>query len=285
MKHLDLFSGVGGMALGLQWAGGFETVAFCEIDPFCQSKLRKNFPGIPIYDDAHELNYPGDVDVITSGDPCQRDSRANAKRDGRSLWPLTLRAVRQHRPVFVLRENVSGNIDTGTLGQVEGDLRAEGYQVRTYHISSASLGGAHNRSRTWTMAYANGAGCQERDDAAVTGAPEEWKHSMHVGPHGIYWVGSESPVLRRADDVPNRVDRIKTMGNALDPRIPMLFGRAFQATFLARNDDMSHMDEEEYRKAKYRAYQKAQPALELLAHLHGEAFRPTKEPSGGTDAK
>lgn len=49
---------------------------------------------------------------------------------------------------------------------------------------------------------------------------------------------------------------------------------AWQATFLARNDDMSHMDEQQYRKAKYRAYQKAQPALELLANLHGEAFRP-----------
>jgi len=50
----------------------------------------------------------------------------------------------------------------------------------------------------------------------------------------------------------------------------------WQGTFLARNDDMSHMTEEEYRKAKYQAYQKAQPALELLIHLHGEAFRPTQ---------
>ena len=51
----------------------------------------------------------------------------------------------------------------------------------------------------------------------------------------------------------------------------------WQSTFLARNDDMSHMSEEEFLKARYRAYQKAVPALELLANLHGEAFRPTKD--------
>lgn len=49
---------------------------------------------------------------------------------------------------------------------------------------------------------------------------------------------------------------------------------AWQSTFLSRNDDMSHMSDEECRKAKYRAYQKAEPALKLLVELHGEAFRP-----------
>lgn len=38
MKHLDLFSGIGGFALAAQWAG-IETVAFCEIDKFCHKVL------------------------------------------------------------------------------------------------------------------------------------------------------------------------------------------------------------------------------------------------------
>jgi site-specific DNA-cytosine methylase len=53
MKVLDLFSGIGGFALGLE-AAGFETVAFCEIDPYAQKVLKKNWPGVPIYEDVRE---------------------------------------------------------------------------------------------------------------------------------------------------------------------------------------------------------------------------------------
>lgn len=42
MNHLDLFSGIGGFALAAQWAG-FNTVAFCEVDQYCQGVLQKNF--------------------------------------------------------------------------------------------------------------------------------------------------------------------------------------------------------------------------------------------------
>ena len=36
LRVLDLFSGIGGFSLGLQATNGFETIAFCEIDSFCQ---------------------------------------------------------------------------------------------------------------------------------------------------------------------------------------------------------------------------------------------------------
>ena len=55
MRHLDLFSGIGGFALGLERAG-FETVGFCEIDKFCQKVLKKHWPDVPIYEDIRELN-------------------------------------------------------------------------------------------------------------------------------------------------------------------------------------------------------------------------------------
>ena len=54
MKHLDLFSGIGGFALAARWAG-IETVGFCEIDNYCQSVLKKNFPDVPIHDDIRSL--------------------------------------------------------------------------------------------------------------------------------------------------------------------------------------------------------------------------------------
>jgi len=55
LKVLDLFSGIGGFSLGLERTGGFETVAFCEIDPFCRQVLAKHWPGVPCYDDVREL--------------------------------------------------------------------------------------------------------------------------------------------------------------------------------------------------------------------------------------
>ncbi len=64
LRVLDLFSGIGGFSLGLERTGGFETVAFCEIDPFCQRVLAKHWPGVPIYDDVRTipLNAVGPVD-------------------------------------------------------------------------------------------------------------------------------------------------------------------------------------------------------------------------------
>lgn len=57
LKVLDLFSGIGGFSLGLERTGGFETVAFCEIDPFCQKVLKKHWPDVPIYNDVRNLDY------------------------------------------------------------------------------------------------------------------------------------------------------------------------------------------------------------------------------------
>lgn len=77
LKVLDLFSGIGGFSLGLERTGGFETVAFCEIDPYCQRVLKKHWPNVPIYEDVRNVTreqlaadgiFPN---VITGGFPCQ----------------------------------------------------------------------------------------------------------------------------------------------------------------------------------------------------------------------
>ena len=54
MKILDLFSGIGGFSLGLERAG-MQTVLFCEIDPYAQQVLKKNWPDIPIHQDIKTL--------------------------------------------------------------------------------------------------------------------------------------------------------------------------------------------------------------------------------------
>lgn len=56
LKVLDLFSGIGGFSLGLERTGGFETVAFCEIEKFPQKVLAKHWPDIPIFNDVRQIH-------------------------------------------------------------------------------------------------------------------------------------------------------------------------------------------------------------------------------------
>ena len=92
LKVLDLFSGIGGFSLGLERTGGFETVAFCEIDPFCRRVLAKHWPNVRQFKDVTKLRGEdvGPVDVITGGFPCQDISPAGLKQglDGErsGLW-------------------------------------------------------------------------------------------------------------------------------------------------------------------------------------------------------
>ena len=71
LKVLDLFSGIGGFSLGLERTGGFETVAFCEIEEFPRNVLAKHWPEVPQYEDVKEaqFNRIGPVDMVTAGFP------------------------------------------------------------------------------------------------------------------------------------------------------------------------------------------------------------------------
>ena len=73
VRHLDLFSGIGGFALACRMVGGIETVAFCEREPYCQKVLAKHWPDVPICNDIHDLKGTeyGTIDLITGGFPCQ----------------------------------------------------------------------------------------------------------------------------------------------------------------------------------------------------------------------
>lgn len=158
LKHLDLFSGIGGFALGLRMAGGFDTVAFCEIDLYCQKVLAKNFPGVPIYDDIRDLNHDGSVDIITGGYPCQPFSLAGKRKgqdDDRHLWPAMLELIKKHRPTWVIGENVAGHITMG-LDDVLADLESEDYQVRTFIIPAVAVDAPHRRDRLWIVANSTG---------------------------------------------------------------------------------------------------------------------------------
>ena len=162
MKHLDLFSGIGGFSLGLEATKRIKTVAFCEIDSFCTKVLNKNWPTVPVYKDIKELTYEKlksdgieSIDIITGGYPCQPFSVAGNKKgveDPRHLWPEYFRLIKECRPTWIIGENVAGHIKLG-LDAVQEDLESEGYAFRTFSISASSIGAPHQRERVWTMAY------------------------------------------------------------------------------------------------------------------------------------
>ena len=115
-KVLDLCSGIGGFTLGHLISGGFETVAFCEINSYCQQLLHLRFPNIPIIPDIHDITTESlyrvgtrKVDGIIAGLPCPPFSLAGkrqASKDERNLFGEFFRNMREVRPRWAIVENV-----------------------------------------------------------------------------------------------------------------------------------------------------------------------------------
>lgn len=156
MRVLDLFSGIGGFSLGLERAG-MQTVAFCEIDPFCQKVLKKHWPNVPIFNDIRTLDYDGKVDLVCGGFPCQPFSSAGkrkGKEDNRDLWPEMFRIVQRYKPTWVIGENVAGFVNM-ELERTATDLESEGYEVQAFLIPACAVGAPHQRNRIWIVAHAD----------------------------------------------------------------------------------------------------------------------------------
>lgn len=167
---LDIFSGIGGFSLGLERTGGFKTVAFCEIDPFCRQVLRKHWSDVPIHEDVTKLRGEdvGPVDVIAGGFPCQDISTAGrgegieGSRSG--LWKEYARLVGEIRPRYVIVENVAALLGRG-LDRVLGDLSEIGFDAEWHCIPASAVGAPHRRDRVWIVAYPRGEQHEGASDA------------------------------------------------------------------------------------------------------------------------
>lgn len=164
IKHLDLFSGIGGFAIAAEMAFGEVDHIFCDNEAFAQAVLRKHWPNAPIHDDIRTLDGTklGHIDLLTGGFPCQPFSAAGRRRgteDDRHLWPEMLRVIREVRPTYVLGENVGGFLtwDGGMVfEQVCADLEKEGYEVCPLVIPACAVNAPHRRDRVWIAAHAIG---------------------------------------------------------------------------------------------------------------------------------
>lgn len=178
MRVGSLFSGIGGLELGLEWAG-MTTSWQVERDPYALRVLAKHWPEVPKYDDIRKFNAADAprVDLVCGGFPCQPHSLAGLRRasaDERDLWGEFARVVCEARPRWVVAENVPGLLSSETgrfFGRVLGDLAALGFDAEWFVLPASAVGAPHRRERVFIVAHANGERQQERKLPAVTGEP------------------------------------------------------------------------------------------------------------------
>lgn len=158
----SLFSGIGGLELGLEMTGRFKTVWQVEKDAYCRKVLAKHWPEVTRYEDVKDVgkeNLPS-VDVICGGYPCQPFSIAGLMQgtsDERHLWPEFARVLHEIRPRYAILENVPNHLAIG-FGDVLRDLAGIGYDAEWEVLSAADVGAPQLRQRIFVIAYA----CRER---------------------------------------------------------------------------------------------------------------------------
>lgn len=228
LRVLDLFSGIGGFSLGLERTGGFETIAFCEINEARWPVLKKHWPTIPIIKDVRRIPFGLSVDVVTAGFPCQDISLAGrgaglAGLRSRLFWRIIRAAGMVGWPRLLL-ENVAALLDRG-MGDVLGALAQVGYDTQWDCIPGRAVGAPHVRDRVWISANHR----SKRGEGVFL---KEIRRQP-----AFSWCED----VRGASDLPDRSDlypsklcgsgngvseRLDACGNSVIPQIPELIGNA-----------------------------------------------------------
>jgi len=300
----SLFSGIGGLDLGLERAG-MKVVWQSEIDPYACKVLKKHWPEVPNHGDIKEINWKEieRPNIICGGYPCQPFSTAGRRKgeeDPRHLWPWVRTAISELRPDFAILENVRGHLSLGGLSVI-GELAEIGYDAEWRVVSAAGMGAPHRRERIIIVAYPasecsngiqfgsnitqcgkeglqvqtragspimantceqqfdgrghqHGAGTIEErqtiqesiDRSGSNVAYAKGSASGITQSHGLRpriwqttelresdsttrtiggWWEVEPNVGRVADGIPNRVDRLRGLGNAVVPQVAEYIGR------------------------------------------------------------
>jgi len=235
MNVLSLFSGIGGLELGLERAG-MTTVGQVEIDPFCRRVMAKHWPEVPRHDDVRtsvewwrsEPRPP--VHVVAEGPHCQPFSRAGAQLgigDPRWSWPWMLTVVRDLAPRFVIMENVAALLGDGAAwGRILGDLADCGFDAEWSVLSACAFGAPHPRGRVFLVAYPAGQFRPARvaEKFAGVGAtvwpPGDGEHAWS---RPEVWLEAAGATDRVADGVATRM--VAVGGNAVVPQVSEYVGR------------------------------------------------------------
>ena len=265
----SLFSGIGGLELGLERAIPNASTAWqVEADEYARTILAKHWPNARRYNDVREVGAHnlGGVDIICGGFPCQ-DISAAGKREGitgsrSGLWTEYARIIREIRPRFVVVENVAALRIRG-MGTVLGDFAACGYDAGWDCVPAAAGGAPHRRDRLFIVAWSQLDGAMANPDSGqrphnqlqarrnvgwICGSamadangtrPQRQRQPGEVGQaraqeasrlfrRSIESAGPWKPeprLGRVANGIPNRVDRLRALGNAVVPQVAEVIGR------------------------------------------------------------
>ena len=260
----ELFAGIGGIGLGLEMTGGFEVKWQVEKDEYATKVLEKNWPDVRRHDDVCTFpKEDGDwqVDMITAGFPCQDLSfagkGAGLKGERSGLFYEVVRIAERLRPRYLLLENVSALLVRG-MGEVLRALAEIGYDAEWHCIPAVSVGALHRRDRVFIIAHSQYDGfdgsredehqckckevgrCEQLGGDGCNGAVADtiskrgcsgntqWQDAAYVRESpgctkSGYW-DVEPNVGRVANGVPNRVDRLRGLGNAVVPQVVQFIG-------------------------------------------------------------
>jgi DNA (cytosine-5)-methyltransferase 1 len=272
----SLFSGIGGIDLGLERAG-MKVIWQSEIDTYASNILAKHWPEVPNLGDITKIDWSHveRPDVVAGGFPCQPVSGAGAQRaqtDKRWLWPEFARCLRDLRPRYVLVENVPAllTVTSGRAAQeVFGDLASLGFDTEWECLPAAAFGAPHLRYRVFVVAYAHGERLSERPERNGQPGPgietSQRDDTLGLRDPVADAIGSglevfqlepaleelqaaqrsgdgrghwdvEPDVGRVAHGIPSRVDRIRCLGNAVVPQISEYIGRRLSARIDGKAD-------------------------------------------------
>lgn len=216
----SLFSGIGGIDLGLERAG--MTVRWqSEIDPYACRVLGRHWPDVPNLGDVTTIEWSSveRVDIICGGYPCPAFSQAARGRNvAPDLWPLMRTAVERLRPRYVLIENVASHLGRGFPG-VLADLDALGFDVEWTTLTACAVGASHSRRRLFALAHADGI------RQPVLTLDDEVAWMSEAAGDGRHWGLPTADDARADDGVPHRLDRCRALGNAVVPAIAEMIGR------------------------------------------------------------
>lgn len=231
LNFLDLFSGIGGFALGAYWAGmKFNNHFYSEIDKYCIELYQKRFPDSVYLGNIKEIDfenlknlYPGKW-IITGGFPCQDISLAGkgkglideetGQQTRSGLWFEMYKAIRVLRPQFTIIENVGILVNRG-LTTILANLAEIGYDAEWQDIRASDMGAPHKRERIWIIAYPN---MPRQQKSQWVKKKKGW---LTTPSRGNQWK-TEPRICRVVNGLSNRVGRLKGLGNSIVPQIAEL---------------------------------------------------------------
>lgn len=161
----SLFAGVGGLDLGFELTGKFETVWANEFDVRAAQTYKANFESTLVVEDIHNLD-PADApdfDILLAGFPCQAFSVAGYRKgfedDRGDLFFEALRFIKAKQPEVVLLENVKnlvGHDNGNTFKVIREALEAHDYFLKYQVLNAKEYGNTpQNRERIYVIGFKN----------------------------------------------------------------------------------------------------------------------------------